>query len=221
MADYGATEVGISENVVFHEDGITDATDYIEQPSTAVKNPVKRKKFHAKRQRPSPAVITAILFLVISLTLVFLFNSFYSLYSVLGPSMEPTLSSGQSIVLAKDNALKHNRIIVFHKPSEWGITQGKDDVFIKRIYAIPGDTISFENETFSVNGTKKYTLPTGYSCISVSKYSHVLKENEIFVMGDNVSQSLDSRRVFCDGHPEKSFVTKGNVIGYGNVVLKF
>ena len=62
----------------------------------------------------------------------------------------------------------------------------------------------------------------GYECSSAPKdYSYELSNKEIFVMGDNHSNSLDSRRIFCDGDVEDAFVPVQSVRNYGEVIFEF
>ena len=71
----------------------------------------------------------------------FLFQAFY----IPSPSMEPTLSSGDRILVNKVSYRLHdvNRgdLVVFHPRPESGV--GADDL-IKRVIALPGETVTTE-----------------------------------------------------------------------------
>lgn len=112
------------------------------------------------------------------------------LYLVDGPSMMPTLQNQQRLVVNKFlyrmREPKRGEIIVFQYPSD----TSRD--FIKRVIALPGDTIEIksghvfvndelQNEPFILSQTRgDYPLTT-------------IPEGHIFVMGDNRNNSEDSR----------------------------
>jgi len=112
------------------------------------------------------------------------------LYMVEGPSMRPTLLNGERLVVNKFlyrfRDPQPGEIIVFRYPRD----PSRD--FIKRIIAVPGDTIEikdgrvfingqFKNETYILEKTRgSYPLTT-------------VPPGHVFVMGDNRNNSDDSR----------------------------
>lgn len=153
---------------------------------------------------------------------VFIVKSGISLVAVSGNSMEPTFHDRESIILKQESLLKADQIIIFHKPKSWSYETYKTDVLIKRVKAVPGDTLTYDGKAFYVNGETVFTLSdVNYKCDAGEVgYSHTLAGNEAFVMGDNANESLDSRRIFCDGKPDDAFVKKTSLIDYGKVVFK-
>lgn len=104
---------------------------------------------------------------------------------VSGSSMDTTLANGEVMILNKLGKFTREKIVVVSKNFE-----GKDTI-IKRIIALPGETIKCENGIIYINGEEyddKYATNTTYDFAEVK-----LKDNEYFVMGDNRLVSKDSR----------------------------
>ena len=112
------------------------------------------------------------------------------LYLVDGPSMRPTLQNQERLVVNKFIYNLHDPerddILVFQYPKD----PSRD--FIKRVIAIPGDTIEIKDGHVYVNGELKnepYILSTTRGDYPLA----TVPEGHIFVMGDNRIISLDSR----------------------------
>ena len=112
------------------------------------------------------------------------------LYVVDGPSMRPTLESEQRLVVNKFIYRFHppekGDVLVFQYPRD----PSRD--FIKRVIAVPGDTIEIREGRVLVNDqllTEDYILEK-----TRSEYPKAtVPEGHIFVMGDNRNNSEDSR----------------------------
>jgi len=125
--------------------------------------------------------IRTILFAIV---LALAFRSFlFASYIVDGKSMEPTLFDGNLLMVNKMiydwQDVNHGDVIVFHASE-------KED-YVKRVIGLPGDTITYKNDTLYLNG-KKVDEP----------YLDPYRKNdgkpltEDFT-GDNRRESLDSR----------------------------
>lgn len=117
---------------------------------------------------------------------------YFSICFVNGNSMNPTYNDGDILFGIKNTIFsgdyKKGDIISFDSPTEPG------KKLIKRIIATSGDHIEITENNVYVNGTKldeNYIIEdknnTDYSI------SLTLKKDEIFVMGDNRTVSVDSR----------------------------
>ncbi len=111
-------------------------------------------------------------------------------------SMEDTLQNNDYVVLYKLAYLTkehpdHGDIIVFK--SSMKTEDGKTKLLIKRVIGVEGDTISIHDGNVYRNGQllKETYVKDGYTDGEVSNL--VVPENELYVMGDNRSVSVDSR----------------------------
>jgi signal peptidase I len=118
-------------------------------------------------------------------------------YAIDGPSMEPTLHNQEYILVDRLAYLFHppqrGDIIVFHYPRDTSID------YVKRIIAIPGDTITVIGQTVIVDGVtlhEPYINPDdpANTVIYPPIKNLVIKANQYFVMGDNRGDSSDSRQ---------------------------
>lgn len=129
--------------------------------------------------------------ILIAVVLAFFIRYFIvELYMVEGPSMRPTLVNGERLVVNKFiyrfKQPVRGEIIVFKFPSD----PSRD--FIKRVIAIPGDTIEIKDGRVFVNGqllNETYILEKTRGSYPLA----TVPAGHIFVMGDNRNNSEDSR----------------------------
>lgn len=167
-------------------------------------------------------VLLSVAFLGLGITIA-LASQGISFFSVRGESMEPTFKSGQTIVLQQERAIAQGQIIVFNKPKAWEYMGKQRVALIKRVGAVPGETLEYNGEAFLVNGEVIYNLADDdYKCEKGEEgYSHTLSGSEVFAIGDNPNSSLDSRHIFCDGDTKNMYVPYRNMIDYGQVKAQF
>lgn len=238
----------------------------INSSETNTTDPLKPIK---KTKNSDTSYLSYIFTLFVVFSLYFIFSIFFghvilTPISVTGPSMYPTLnksakgydySSNTDIVyINKSKNVKRGDIVVFDS-SDLGVndyfnfSEDESTFFIKRVIALPGDTIQFRAKTkdVSTNNSMAFDLYVNgnyveepyaseilmtVASINLSKipnidiYNKLISEtvitvpnDSIFVMGDNRSRSTDSR--------EFGFVNKKSIIGvvkihipYGNNLLE-
>lgn len=133
-------------------------------------------------------------------------------YQVDGPSMANTLHNSDKLIIWKvprtwasitghDYIPKRGDIVVFNEPGM--DSTGKDKQLIKRVIGLPGDRVVIKDSTLTVYNKENpqgfnpdLTLPYGKEHSFPETTGNVdttLRADQIFVMGDNRVESLDSR----------------------------
>lgn len=113
------------------------------------------------------------------------------LYFISGPSMDPTYTNGQPVLVRKfglPECLDYGDVIVIHKDN-----LGRD--IIKRIVALPGDTVRISDGILYVNNIPEENAAQLPLMKDAGKAATpiLLGAGEYFVLGDNRNQSIDSR----------------------------
>ena len=133
----------------------------------------------------------------IALILALLFLQFITPTIVREHSMENTLQQNDYVFVSRrhytwlKNELKHGDIIVFR--SDLTTASGSEKLLVKRIIALPGETVSISGGSVFVNGEAidaSYTKD-GYTGGEMAEVT--VPQGHIFVLGDNRQNSTDSR----------------------------
>lgn len=138
----------------------------------------------------------------------FIYLSQFRLVLISGQSMEPTLHNNTLILLRKAKDLKKDSIVSFVAPNSW--VQQEDKSLIKRIIAEPNDRLKIDSNFVYVNNKEKVRIK---GKVNIEQELNItLKDDEYFVMGDNVGRSNDSLYEYSLGNNE--FLIKRNSIMY-------
>ena len=114
-------------------------------------------------------------------------------FRVDGPSMTPTLIDAQFLLVNKlaylNGSPKRGDIVVFRSP------RNPDEDLVKRVIGLPGETVEIRSDGVYVNG-QRLDETAYYREITGPPMSAIQVPGEhYFVMGDNRSQSRDSRAI--------------------------
>lgn len=147
-----------------------------------------------KEKKVKSEILEWIIMLATAVVLAFLIKTFIlSVTLVQGPSMEPTLRTGDKLLVNRVgfmvDDLEYGNIIEFHSPEDENVD------FIKRVIAVEGDTVEIIDSKVYVNGkqlTEEYTSTNGETEFFTDSYWEI-KKGEVFVLGDNRPNSNDSR----------------------------
>ena len=129
--------------------------------------------------------------ILVGLAVFALFQATVGSFKVYGSSMLPTIEEGDYIMVSKAtyffNAPQRGDIIVLRSP------QNPNSDLIKRVIAVPGDTVEIKDDAVFVNGAalvEPYTFePPHYLTLPEE-----IPSGQYFVLGDNRNNSSDSHR---------------------------
>ena len=123
----------------------------------------------------------------------FLFQAFF----IPSASMEPTLHIGDRVLVNKLSYkfgdIERGDLVVFKRPDVADEEAAVVRDLIKRVIALPGDTVEGRDGAVYINGKRlqEQYLPTG--TVTENFDSQIVPAGKIWVMGDNRTNSRDSR----------------------------
>ena len=110
----------------------------------------------------------------------------YNIGIIAGKSMSPTYRSGMPYIGTTEfTEIKREDVIVAY-------SRGLEEMVIKRVIGLPGETINIENGEIFIDGIY-YEKEGGCPNAQNRAYPITLQEDEYFLMGDNRLESIDSR----------------------------
>ncbi|MDQ2886469.1 MAG: signal peptidase I [Chloroflexota bacterium] len=163
------------------------------------------KRYRLVREVIETIVLTLLMFLVINLAV--------QNFDVDGHSMEPNLHDQERLMVDKWTYMFHpparGDVVVFVAPPQPTLD------YVKRIIAIPGDTLTIRNTTVIVDGVtlnETYINPANQGNPFAEKRieNMVIPPGDYFVLGDNRANSSDSR--------DWGLLPRNNIIGRAALV---
>lgn len=156
----------------------------------------RQSKKKPSREYTMKNLLKDIIEVVIPAVILFLIIHTFFLESrfVPSPSMVPTIEVQDRFLSNKTaywfNKLQRYDIIIFKPPARVG---SKDD-FVKRVIGLSGETIKVQNGVVYINDKpldEPYITPDRAPVAQFNAYT--IPEGQVFVMGDNRNNSMDSR----------------------------
>ena len=134
------------------------------------------------REVAETAIMTLLIFLVVRMA--------FQNFRIEGQSMEANLHDGQFLIVNKLVYHLHppdrGDVVVFHSPDN----PGKD--FIKRVIGLPGEEVQLVDGQVHINGISLHETYV-HNPTQRTWGPEVVGDSEYFVLGDNRSNSSDSR----------------------------
>lgn len=113
----------------------------------------------------------------------------FQLILIQGDSMYPAYQNMQLALLdRRQKSYTYGDVIAFY-------CEGLDTVLVKRVVAVPGDTVRIAHGILYVNGMESSVYPNKkqFAYAGTASDETDLLDRQYFVIGDNVSKSKDSR----------------------------
>ena len=157
----------------------------------------KGLSFYKRKKKISSSAVREVLIVLfgmaaavfIAVVLPFFFGTYTNM---VGMSMEPQLYNGQRVYVNRFSYLlatpKTGDVVVF-------LPNGNTNThyYIKRVVAVPGDTVLIQNGVLYVNGIASSWVDVKIMDPGIAEVEFVLELGEYFCMGDNPGSSEDSR----------------------------
>lgn len=157
----------------------------------------KGLSFYKRKKKISSSAVREVLIVLfgmaaavfIAVVLTFFFGTYTNM---VGMSMEPRLYNGQRVYVNRFSYLlatpKTGDVVVF-------LPNGNTNThyYIKRVVAVPGDTVLIQNGVLYVNGIASSWVDVKIMDAGIAEVELVLDLGEYFCMGDNPGSSEDSR----------------------------
>ena len=154
-------------------------------------------------------IVIFCILLLISLILFFGINSLLIFARVKGNSMNPGIKNNEIIIACRDSKYRRGDVIVLSLTdyNRKKLFVKRKNTYIKRVIALPGETIDIKNGKVYINGAKleEYYLFKDIT-IASGAYPVTIPAGHVFVMGDNRCGSIDSR------NPSFGLVKEKNII---------
>lgn len=134
--------------------------------------------------------VSLVVMFVLTMALAILLRAFVvGTTYVVGQSMEPTLESGELVLVFKAS-------YAFQQPKRYDIVvcrfEGMEQNYIKRVIGLPGERVEIRNGQVYIDSVLLADDPFGGETANVPPVDLVVPQNQYFLLGDNRGNSRDS-----------------------------
>jgi signal peptidase I len=194
---------GRADAVAAAGDG-ADAAGPPDVPAPAAGSPVAPEAPRSSRWLREAIIVVVVAVLVALLLRTFVVQTFF----IPSGSMEPTLQVGDRILVNKLSyhlhAVGRGDIVVFSRPPAENCGGPEVNDLVKRVVGLPGETLSLSGGSVYVDGRRLdeswlpaseqgVTRPGPGGTVYSLQHAYRVPANDYFVMGDNRTDSCDSR----------------------------
>ncbi|MGM8366251.1 signal peptidase I [Virgibacillus sp. W0181] len=148
--------------------------------------------------------------IVIALLLAFFLRSFVFATSIVeGDSMDPALEDGEKVIFNKFVYIisepERGDIVIINRPHK---------NYVKRVVALPGETVEMKNHTLYINGVEHdQSFLNDSARMLTGNFGPIeVPEESYYVMGDNRAISKDSRNGL-------GFIGREEIIGRSEFII--
>lgn len=164
-----------------------------------------------RKTRRTRDIISMVITLVAAFLIAMFLRSFVFVFATVdGPSMLPTLETGEKIFVTRYTyyfqEIERGDIVVCDFPSDY-----YPDHYVKRVIGLGGEKVSIKNGVVYINGealSEDYILSPPINDMEET----VVPEGCVFVMGDNRNNSTDSRKSYIGPINKKLIIGKARCI---------
>lgn len=190
-------EVEVQENPAPEIPGTPETPEISEAPEKPAKPSMKKRVLKEIREW--------VVALAVALLVVFVLKTFlFTVIKVDGASMNPTLKNKERLFVTvydvKFGETERGDIVICNYPgryTEYPLGIKTKTYFVKRVVAVPGDTVSRVSNvtyvTYTETGETVALDEAFANRYQGDDYEYTLGEDEYFVVGDNRGNSHDSR----------------------------
>lgn len=156
--------------------------------------------------------------IILAVVILSLIQAFwFSFFIVDGASMDPTLTSGELVLLRKNYYEQHDPvrgdIVAVRYPGD-----PENKKYVKRVIGLPGEAVIVSGGRVFIGGQLLKEEYIRYDVATEPDGSWVLNSNEYFLMGDNRPMSNDSR--YFGPVEKRFFMGKASSVIYPRIVTK-
>ncbi len=155
---------------------------------------LKKKGKEIKQKTVGSEIISWIMTILTAVVLALVIRTFFfEIYGVDGRSMTNTLQDHEKLFCTKLDYLtgepQRGDVVICHYPNRG------NQAFVKRLVALPGDTVAMKDRHLYVNGVQIADPENMGSAPNYGISEYTLQDNEYFVLGDNRGNSNDSHAI--------------------------